>query len=148
MKYANLDAKDTEVLSEAMEVSRRLYVKGIQQVGAAVRTKKGHLFTGIHFETATGFATVCGEITAICCMVSAGHRDLDTIAAVSRSQEGKHYLLPPCGRCREVIFDFNPDAWVIVTSMNNHWHDGAINKPAKVRIADLLPMKSHKLSVT
>ena len=145
MEYADLDVKDTRILTQAIEASRRLYVEGIQNVGAALRTKKGLLFTGIHFETATGFATVCGEVTAICCMVSAGHRDLDTIAAVSRSKEGKNYLLPPCGRCREVIFDFNPDAWVIVTSMNNHWDDGAIDKPVKVRIADLLPMKSHKL---
>ena len=31
---------------------------------------------------ATGFATVCGEVAAIYCMVAAGHRDLDMIAAV------------------------------------------------------------------
>jgi cytidine deaminase len=71
-------------------------------------------------------------------MVSAGHRDLDTVVAVWRSPEGKHYPLPPCGRCREVISDFSPQAWVIVTTMQNHWDVAAINKLGKVRISDLL----------
>jgi cytidine deaminase len=146
MEYTELNEQDMEVLRYAIEASNRLYVRGIQEVGAAVRTTAGQIFSGIHFETSTGFANVCGEIAAICCMVSAGHRDLDTIAAVWRDANGEHYLLPPCGRCREVISDFNPDAWVIVTTMQNHWEVAAINRPAKVRIVDLLPLKSHRLS--
>jgi cytidine deaminase len=143
--YTELSEQDTEVLKHAIEASNRLYVRGIQEVGAAVRTTTGRIFSGIHFETSTGFATVCGEIAAICCMVSAGHRDLDTIAAVWRDPNGEHYVLPPCGRCREVISDFNPEARVIVTTMHNHWDVAAIDRVGKVRIADLLPLKSHEL---
>ncbi len=145
MNYTDLNDQDAEVLRHAIDASDRLYVKGVQEVGAAVRTSKGKIFSGIHFETSTGFATVCGEIAAICCMVSAGHRDLATIAAVWRDQGGNHFLLPPCGRCREVISDFNPDAWVIVSTMNDHWQRDAIGKPGKVRVEDLLPLKSHVL---
>ncbi|MBI5291572.1 MAG: cytidine deaminase [Chloroflexi bacterium] len=145
MEYTELNEQDTEVLRHAIKASNRLYVRGIQEVGAAVRTTTGQIFSGIHFETSTGFANVCGEIAAICCMVSAGHRDLDTIAAVWRDSNGEHYLLPPCGRCREVISDFNPEAWVIVTTMQGHWDVAAIDRPGKVQIADLLPLKSHKL---
>jgi cytidine deaminase len=146
MEYTELSEQDGEVLRQAIEASNRLYVEGIQEVGAALRTRTGHVFSGIHFETSTGFANVCGEIAAICGMVSAGHRDLDAIAAVWRDSKGEHYLLPPCGRCREVISDFNPYAWVIVTTMPDHWDVTAIDRPAKVRIADLLPLKSHTLS--
>jgi cytidine deaminase len=145
MEYSELSAQDTELLRQAIEASNRLYLKGIQEVGAAVRTITGRTFSGIHFETSTGFANICGEIAAICGMVSAGHRDLETIAAVWRDPNGKHYLLPPCGRCREVISDFNPEAWVIVATMPNHWDMAAIDKPGKVRIEDLLPLKSHAL---
>ena len=145
MQYSELSEQDTEVLSRAIEASDRLYVRGIQEVGAAVRTISGAIFAGIHFETSTGFANVCGEIAAICCMVAAGHRDLATVAAVWRDSDGKHYLLPPCGRCREVISDFNPDAWVITTTAQDHWDVGAIQHPGKVRIAELLPLKSHQL---
>ncbi len=145
MKYAELSSGDREVLQHAVDSAQRLYVQGIQEVGAAVRTATGGLYGGIHFETSTGFATVCGEIAAICCMVADGHRDLDTIAAVWRDPNGSYYLLPPCGRCREVISDFNPTAWVIVSTLPDHWDAHAIDRPGKVRIGDLLPLKSHQL---
>jgi len=126
MEYIELNDLDMDVLRYAVEASDRLYVTGVQEVGAAVRTTAGQIFSGIHFETSSGFASICGEIAAICGMVSSGHRDLETIAAVWRDPNGEHYLLPPCGWCREVISDFNPHAWVIVTTVQDHWQIGAI----------------------
>lgn len=140
MKYAELKAKDKRVLERAIAASDRLYIKGIQEVGAAVQTTGGEIFSGIHFNTSSPFATVCGEIAAICCMVSAGHRDLATVAAVWRDEKGQHFLLPPCGRCRAVIRDFNPEAWVVVSTAKDHWDAAAIAEPGKVRSADLLPL--------
>ena len=112
-----LTEPDHALLQSAIDAADRLYVPGVQEVGAAVRTSDGQVFAGIHFETATGFANICGEVAAICCMVAAGHRDLDTAVAVWRDPDGRHFLLPPCGRCREVISDFNPQAWVIITTL-------------------------------
>lgn len=140
MKYVELTAEDKEVLKHAVAASDRLYVGGLQEVGAAVQTSGGQFFSGIHFNTSSPFATVCGEISAICCMVSAGHRDLATVAAVWRDERGRHFLLSPCGRCRAVIRDFNPEAWVIVSTMKDSWDIAAIAEPGKVRIADLLPL--------
>lgn len=145
MDYTVLTEQDRAVLQHAIDAADRLYLRGVQEVGAAVGTAGGQIFAAIHFETATGFANVCGEVAAICCMVAAGHRDVEVAAAVWRDAEGKHYLLPPCGRCREVISDFNPQAWVIITTSSDHWDAGAIDKPAKVRVADLLPRRSHQL---
>ena len=145
MNYTTLTESDRALLQHAIDAADRLYVPGIQEVGAAVCTTTGYVFTGIHFETATGFANICGEIAAICCMVAAGHRDVATVAAVWRDPDGKHYLLPPCGRCREVISDFNPEAWVIITTLNDHWDAAAIEQPMRVRVADLLPRRSHQL---
>jgi cytidine deaminase len=134
-----------DVVRQAIAASDRLYVQGLQEVAAAVRTTTGHIFSAIHFETAASFATVCGEIAALCCMVAAGHRDLALIVAVWRDSQGRHFVLPPCGRCREVISDFNPDAEVIVTTLPNHWDVAAIDHLAKVPIAGLLPLRSHIL---
>ena len=147
MNINELSESDRALLQHAIDAADRLYVPGIQEVGAAVRTSTGQIFAGIHFETATGFANVCGEVAALCCMVAAGHRDLETVAAVWRASDGKHYLLPPCGRCREVISDFNPQAWVIITSISDHWDATAIEQPLKVRVADLLPRRSHQLRI-
>jgi cytidine deaminase len=147
MNYTELTEADRAVLQAAFDAADRLFVQVILVVGAALRTADGQIFSGIHFETATGFANICGEVAAICCMVAAGHRDLAIVAAVWRDPEGKHYLLPPCGRCREVISDFNPEAWVIVTTMPDHWDAAAIEHPMKVRVAELLPLRSHQLRV-
>ena len=140
MNYFELTEQDREVLRRAVDASSRLYVKGVQEVGAAVQTSSGEIFSGIHFNTSSPFATICGEVSAICCMVSAGHRDLLTVAAVWRNEAGQHFLLPPCGRCRAVIRDFNAEAWVIVSTVKDYWNEAAITKPGKVRIADLLPL--------
>jgi cytidine deaminase len=147
MEHRPLSDHDRAVLEQAIAAADRLYVLGVQEVGAALRTASGQIFAGIHFETATGFATVCGEIAAICCMVAAGQRDLAIIAAVWRDPAGRHFLLPPCGRCREVISDFNAEAEVIITALEDHWDPAAIGQPVKVPIAELLPLKSHRLSL-
>ena len=42
------------------------------------------------------------------------------------------FLMPPCGRCREVISDMYPAAWVIV---------GTLESPYRVRVSELLPLK-------
>ena len=98
MNHTELSESDRVVLQSAIDAANRLYIPGIQEVGAALRTTAGQIFAAIHFETATGFANVCGEVAAICCMVAAGHRDVETVAAVWRDPNGNHYLLPPCGR--------------------------------------------------
>ncbi len=141
MEYTTLTDTDTAVLEAATAAARRLYLPGVQEVGAALRTTGGQIFAGIHIESATGFATICGEVAALCTMVAAGHRDLGTIAAVWRSPDGALHLLPPCGRCRELIAEFNPRAWVILSRMEDHWNPDAIQHPAKVPIGALLPRK-------
>src|SRR5437763_723246 len=69
MNYTELHTTDRALLQSAINAADRLYVPGIQEVGAAVGTAGGQIFAGIHFETATGFANICGEVAAICCMV-------------------------------------------------------------------------------
>jgi cytidine deaminase len=65
-------------------------------------------------------------------MASAGRRDLEAIVAVVSNGRGSHELLAPCGRCRELISDFNPNASVIV---------GTLDRPYVMSVADLLPLK-------
>jgi len=142
MTLHDLIEADHAVLRAAADASERLFVEERQHVGAAVRTKSGEVFSAIHFESDAAFATVCGEIAAISCMVAAGHRDLNTIVAVRFDPvELRKCILPPCGRCREVIRDFNHDAWVILSRDENYWNASAIDHPVKVRLGELLPRK-------
>jgi len=132
VEHAELDAADQELIQHAKEALLRLYVKGRHEVASALRTASGQVFTGIHIEAAVGFADVCGEIAAICHAVAHGCRDVDTIVALTGDGSGAVQLMAPCGRCREVISDFNRNAWVIV---------GTVDRPYKMRVTELLPLK-------
>lgn len=127
-----LSHQDYELIERAKQTADALHCDGIHEVAAALRTTSGHVFAGIHIEARVGFADVCGEVAAICNMVSAGQRDLQTIVAVWGDGRGGYRLMAPCGRCREVISDFNLEAWVIV---------GTLEEPYKMRVCELLPLK-------
>ena len=79
-----------------------------------------------------GFADICGEVAAICHAVAHGRRDIETVVALTGRELGEVRLMAPCGRCREVISDFNPNAWVIV---------GTMEQPYKMPVSELLPLK-------
>ena len=128
-----LSREDHELIQAAKDASDSLHVDDIHEVAAALRTTDKKIFTGIHIEANVGFADVCGEVAAICTAVSHGHRDFETIVALWGDGKGTYTLLSPCGRCRELISDFNRGTWVIV---------GSLNHPYKVKISDLLPLKS------
>jgi cytidine deaminase len=131
-EMVDLSDQDIELIGRAIETADRLYLEGVHEVAAALRTQGGLVFSGIHIEANVGFADVCGEVAAICTALSNGHRDLETIVAVYRDAQGQHEIMAPCGRCRELITDFNPDCWVIV---------GSCTRPYKVRAHELLPLK-------
>jgi cystathionine beta-lyase/cystathionine gamma-synthase/cytidine deaminase len=130
-----IDYDDLELIEEAKRVSRRLHQPRLHAVAAALRTTSGHIYSGIHFESSQAFATVCGEVSAISTMVNDGHRDLLTIVALRGFDDDKNRfeIMSPCGRCRELIGDFNPNAQVIL---------GTIDKPYRMTISDLMPLKS------
>jgi cytidine deaminase len=121
------------LIEAAKEASDTLHVDDFHEVAAALRTTDKKIFTGIHIEANVGFADVCGEVAAICTAVSHGHRDFEAIVALWGYGKGTYKLLSPCGRCRELISDFNKETWVIV---------GSLNHPYKVKVSDLLPLKS------
>ena len=127
-----LNKEDFKLIDAAKDAANRLHVDDIHEVAAAIRTKDKKIFTGIHIGASVGFADVCGEIAAICSAVSQGYRNFETVVAIWGDGKGKYELLSPCGRCREVISDFNINIWVIV---------GSLKDPYKMKVRDLLPMK-------
>ncbi|CAF1496886.1 unnamed protein product [Rotaria magnacalcarata] len=132
---SGMNNDDWEIIEEAKRISRRLHQPRLQEVASVILTKSGHMYSGIHFESSQPFATVCGEVSAISTMVNDGHRDLAVIVALKGFDDDKNRfeIMSPCGRCRELIGDFNPDAHVIL---------GTIEKPYRMAIKDLMPLKS------
>lgn len=98
------------------------------RVGAAVLTKEGQVFGGCNIENASYGATCCGERTAIFQAVSQGVREFTKIAIVS-SAGG---MTPPCGICRQVLWEFMPDGEVVLEDEKG--------EPVVFAVKDLLPM--------
>jgi cytidine deaminase len=81
------------------------------RVGAAVLTAEGNIYTGVNVENASYGLTVCAERVAIFTAVAQEGPEMRiTALAVVCEQPGS---CPPCGACRQVIFEFGPEALII-----------------------------------
>jgi cytidine deaminase len=79
------------------------------RVGAAVEGEDGTIFAGCNVENASYGLVMCAERVAIGAAVAAGVRRFRRVAVVSDSEPPA----APCGACRQVIFEFAPDADVL-----------------------------------
>jgi cytidine deaminase len=95
------------------------------RVGAAVRAGSGRVYTGCNVENATLGLTCCAERVAIFKAMSEGERDFDAIAVVT-DVEG---LTPPCGACRQIIWEFCGDVPVLLANL-----DGKVEKETSARL--------------
>ena len=83
------------------------------RVGAAVRANSGRIFGGCNVENATYGLTVCAERIAIFKAISEGERGFDAIAVSTDTDT----LTPPCGACRQIIWEFCGDVPVILSNL-------------------------------
>jgi cytidine deaminase len=97
------------------------------RVGAALRAISGRVFGGCNVENATYGLTVCAERTAIFKAISEGERGFDAICVVTDTDA----LTPPCGACRQLIWEFCGDVPVILANLKG--------KTEIVQMRDLFP---------
>jgi cytidine deaminase len=71
-------------------------------VGCCLVGTSGNVYAGVDIDTGSGTG-FCAEHAAIAAMVTAGEYRIAKIVAVWRDEQGRLYVLPPCGRCREFI---------------------------------------------
>ena len=93
-------------------------------VGAALLSKDGKIYTGCNIENASYTPTNCAERTAFFKAVSEGVREFDAIAIVGgpygADPEG---ICPPCGVCRQVMSEFCTDSFLVICakSEEEYW---------------------------
>jgi cytidine deaminase len=80
-------------------------------VGAAILTSSGNIYTGCNVENASYGLTNCAERTAIFSAI-ATEGPLMRLRAVA-ALNAQDAVCSPCGACRQVIFEFGPDAMVL-----------------------------------
>ncbi len=120
-----------QLVDASRQVRQNAYAKySNYQVGASLLGESGTIYRGCNVENAAYGLTHCAERTAVCSAVAAGETKF---SAVCISLTGRPY---PCGSCRQVLFEFNPDMLVLMDNLD--LPDQA--QPQVVRLADLLPM--------
>src|SRR5688572_25120217 len=74
----------------------------IGRVGCVLIANSGKEYTGINLKT-SGDLGFCAEVTALSQMITDGETEVESVTAVNT--EGK--VIPPCGRCRELLYQIN-----------------------------------------
>jgi cytidine deaminase len=116
---------DHELIQTAADVARTRCRGDNHTMAAAGRARDGQVITAVNAYHFTGGP--CAELVLIGTAAAQGAEDLDTIVAVGDRDRG---VVPPCGRCRQVLLDYFPDLKVIV---------GDGDRLRTVAITDLLP---------
>ncbi len=97
------------------------------RVGAALLAVDGDIAVGCNVENAAYPAGVCAERVALGSAVAAGHRQFLAIAIATEAEQPT----PPCGVCRQALFEFAPE--LVVLSVTRGGHE------ARWSLGDLLP---------
>jgi cytidine deaminase len=103
-----------EAVAAARDAMERAYAPYSNfRVGAAI-VSGDHIHQGQNIEIASYPISVCAERNAIAAMVNAGDRRLDAVAVVTDAETPT----PPCGGCRQALWEFGPDAVVVAETTN------------------------------
>ncbi|BBN99224.1 cytidine deaminase [Sporolactobacillus terrae] len=96
---------DQKLIECAQQAMKMAYVPYSHfQVGAALLTKSGKVFTGCNIENAAYSVCNCAERTALFKAFSEGEHDYEAIAVIADSRRP----VPPCGACRQVLSELCP----------------------------------------
>lgn len=126
-----------ELIKTAQKLLKKRYMKEGHHfvVASALVTKRGNVYSALHLGTNQPSLATCAEIITIGHAATA-EKDVEIKMIVAvRDKDG--YVISPCGKCREYIADYGPDAKVIMPAENDKGFD-------VVHISDLIPNKYKK----
>lgn len=96
----------------AAEAMKRAYVpySGFP-VGAAALTEDGRLVSGCNVENASYGLTLCAECSLVSQLNMTGGGKLAAFSCV----DGEGNALMPCGRCRQLLYEFRAPGMLLMT---------------------------------
>ncbi len=101
-------------------------------VACALLSASGKLYFGVCIDIGSGIG-FCAEHAAIAAMITAGESQIAKIVAVW----GEDKVLPPCGRCREFIYE--------IDEANYDTTDVILGENTTIKLKDLLPHPYHEV---
>ena len=123
-----MEHSEKELVEAATAVRENAYAPFSEfKVGSALETDDGQIIVGSNVESASYGLTVCAERVAVWNAISQGKRKIVKIAVVADTEA----LTPPCGVCRQIIWEFGGDIPVVLANLKG--------KTETVQMKDLLP---------
>lgn len=117
---AALDQRDHELVQAARAVLLRHYRPFWHTVGAALRSRDGRVWTGVHLGATVGRLSICAEAVALGRAVMDGDGTVECAVAVRHPKPDEAMqeiaVVSPCGACRENLLDYDPAAQVIINT--------------------------------
>jgi cytidine deaminase len=122
-------AVQAKLLQSARKVMKNAHAPYSKfRVGAAVLLSNGKIFSGCNVENASYGMTNCAERTAIFSAVAQLGPKIEIQAVSIVNADG--VPCSPCGACRQVIYEFGPEATIFFQGKNG---------PKQAHITELLP---------
>lgn len=81
------------------------------KVGAALLTDDNEIITGCNVESSSYGLTICAERVALTKALSEGKTSFNKIAITANKGD----ITPPCGACRQLLYDYAPQLEVVLT---------------------------------
>ncbi len=111
---------DHELIEAARAVLLRHYKPFWHTVGAALRSRDGRIWTGVHLGATVGRLSICAEAVALGRVIMDGDGTIECAVAVRHPKPDESVrdiaVVSPCGACRENLTDYDKDAMVIVST--------------------------------
>ena len=113
------------LIKAALDARKKAYTPYSHfQVGAALLTKSGKIYTGCNIENASYTPTICAERTAFFKAVSEGEKEFAKIAIVGSPKGEVTQYAFPCGVCRQVLKEFcDKDLMVLVAKSTKDYKE-------------------------
>ena len=115
-----LDESDHALVLAAKTVLLKHYRPFWHTVGAALRSRDGRIWTGVHLGATVGRLSLCAEAGALGRLLMDGDGTIECAAAVRHPKPDEAVqeivVVSPCGACRENLLDYDREAQVIVNT--------------------------------
>jgi cytidine deaminase len=130
--YINAQTTLLKAQAEALSVRQHSFAPYSNfHVGSAIIDTTHTIWKGVNVECSSYGLTICAERSALVSMISAGHRAFTCVIVTADTPT----LTPPCGACRQLLYDFSPDALVILLNTEG--------KRSLYSMSALLPASFH-----
>ncbi len=104
----------SELISAAGKAREKAYAPySGYQVGAALLTAEGNIFSGANIENISSGLTICAERVAVFNAINSGYYQFTSLAVVGDSAQPVF----PCGACCQVLWELAGDIEVIASNM-------------------------------